>query len=105
MAEVQLKQFMEDVLAITPRYGNLAADGIPGMGQAHPGARAVENLRQAAHAFAQAYLDRDTSDGEIESRAQALEAALHVTVTLSVTNSNVTDRLLEELDTLIAQHK
>jgi len=100
---LELKHFMERVLAINPRYGNIDADGIPGMGQAHPGASAVEKLRQMAHAFAQSYLNPATGNTEIEARAHDVEAALQVVATMSVTPSENIEPLLTELDGLVSQ--
>lgn len=99
MANDQLKQFMTAVLAITPRYGDLDANGIPGMGQANPGALAVERLRQAATEFARAYTGADAD--RLQTTAQAVEAALQVVATLAVTSSQVTDRLIADLDRLV----
>src|SRR5689334_5367076 len=103
MAEVQLKEFMEDVLAITPRYGDLDANGIPGMGQANPGAQAVERLRQAATAFAQVYRADPSDAGAVKAKAQDVEAALQVVATMSVAPQETIEPLLDELDALVSQ--
>src|SRR5690349_8626655 len=101
--DTKLKQFMDKVLAINPRYGALDANGIPAMGQPNVGANTVERLRHSAAEFAKAYLANQTDFQVVVTKAQAVEAALQLVATMSVTPGKTIEPLFADLDELVNQ--
>jgi hypothetical protein len=96
-----LKAFMDTVLSIDAAYGDIIANGIPGMGQPNAGAQAVDSLRRAATSFARAYRSPAVPAATVRQLADELEAALQLVATLGAVTDTVADTVTAELRQLM----
>jgi hypothetical protein len=98
-----IKSFMERVMAVTPQYGDIFANGIPGSGSPNVGAEKTQDLYRAARAFARAYADPSTEQETVRRLAIEAEGALMVVVTLGVVPEHTVDQIIDELHQLVAE--
>jgi hypothetical protein len=98
-----IKAFMSGVLAITPRYGDIMVNGIPGEGMPNMDADVVNELRKMATLFAHAYKNPNTDEQALFGLATSTEAALMAAVTVGATNEQVAEPLIDELHQLVAE--
>jgi hypothetical protein len=93
----ELKQFIDRVLKVTPRYNDMFSNGVPGNGAVNVGADPSQNLQRAALQFAHAVRDAKTKPAEVERLALDLEGTLMVAATFElITEENIAE-LVETL--------
>lgn len=96
-----LRQFMNDVLDIKPPYGDIASNGIPGMGMPNMGADVTNGLRKSARTFAEAYAAKSPDQNTVQLRADELEGAFMAAVTVGVLETGKADTLVQNLHDLL----
>lgn len=117
----QLKQFVSQVLRITPQYIDIFGNGVPGMAgrpaatasAANAGGDTTQQLHKAVIEFARAYQDQDSTwdsghepgsdsgKSDLQTRADEIEGLLMVSMTLGVLSEKDAGRLIEKLHELL----
>jgi len=106
-----IRSFTEELMGIIPtnlsvnpysgafRLPTVGSRGVPGTGEASTDL--IQSLQQAAVEFAEVYQRPDTEFETANLLAQKIEGSLLMQETLSILTQQRTDRLIDELQTLM----
>lgn len=113
MGMTKLEQFIEHILAITPKYINVFGTGMPGMAGASAGTSGASNtagdityrLHHVVASFATYYNDAQSSLETLGQYARAIEGMLLAEETVAALDEAQTTKLLDELHDLMEQKR
>lgn len=97
----ELRQFMERVLKVTPRYNDMFSNGLPGSGAANVGTDPAQNLQKNALLFAHAYREPGIDQQEVVRLAADVEGSLMAAATFEILNEANTIELIDMLHNLL----